>query len=172
MIRKLALIIFVSIAGAATNEMVIQPLLRSAAENSISPLAITRGGGSNTSAMSAPVSGFLADPSQRGLVPIMGLRMNAFIGQLIALGGQTVSAISSPNQNYVVTIDGNQTAWFWLNAGAELAQAPLPADVTQTSAAVPSPGAWCKSSRCCRISRNWPRRSLSPSWAGRRRESH
>jgi hypothetical protein len=56
------------------------------------------------------------------------------------LGGQTVSAISSPNQNYVVTIDGNQTAWFWLNAGAELAQAPLPADVTQTSAAVPSPG--------------------------------
>ena len=142
--RKLAFIGFLSVAVAATNQIVIRPLLRGPSSPKLlktarAPYAASGQGPDSGPVISGPVSGYVADPRGRGIRPVLGIRAYAFVGDLVDFGEDVASIVSSPNQDYVVETDAAGTASLWIPLAGSLAQQPFPADVSLSSSVVLSP---------------------------------
>ncbi|MBZ5623456.1 MAG: WD40 repeat domain-containing protein [Acidobacteriia bacterium] len=148
--RKLAFVVFISAAAAATTELLIQPLFRSAPIHQVSRTTKQKSKATNNQTeqgghvpgISAPLSGYVADPGGRGVRPIVGLRSFAFLGDWLDLGEDIAGITSSPNQNYVVEVNTDGLASLWLPMADGLGQTSLPGDVSLASRVAPSPSGY------------------------------
>jgi hypothetical protein len=144
--RKTGFILFLGVAVAATNQIVIQPLVRAGRQHSAPqagrkaklPFATPKASDSEPR-FYAPVSGYVSDPGGRGVRPILGFRVYSSIGSKVDFGEDLRTIVSSPNQNYIVEVDGAGMASLWTPDGEELLQSIFPLDAGQTTAVYPSP---------------------------------
>jgi hypothetical protein len=136
--KTLPLILWVSQAVIA--QIAIRPIApEEAAKRPAGPEAEARPGLMAEQPFSVPSSGYVADPSGRGVRPIAGLRVNTFIGDFVDFGEEVAFVASSPNQNYVLEVTASGAASLRLPGSKAFPRIDLPADVTQTSGAALSP---------------------------------
>jgi hypothetical protein len=139
------------VAAAAAQSLVIQPLPRSAGAHQ-RPSRIAAYAHLNASSaapgtpwdaaepfLTAPVSGFVADPGLRGVRPVVGLRSFATVGDLLDFGEQASLLAPSPGWDSVVEVDAAGAAWLWRASPQGLARDAAASDTAQTSRVVFSP---------------------------------
>jgi hypothetical protein len=93
----------------------------------------------SASAISAPISGYVADGGHRGVRPVYGFRMFSFIGDLMDFGEDVASVLSSPNQNYIAEVATTGLLSLWVEVRDGLGQVVLPTDTSSTSVVTSSP---------------------------------